>query len=244
MPISVIVPLHNEGSGLREFFETFLTEADELITQHEIQEILLIENGSRDETFDKALLLEKMRPALIKVFQLGFPSYGAALRCGISNARSEFLSVLECDCLNVTFLRESLQIFQSEKRFIVASKGHPASNDRRPILRRMMTYNFNRLLRILTGYRGTDTRGPKSIDTALAQRLDNLALTSDEAYQTELVLLAWKLGVTIVELPITIAEQREAPIPPLSRVPKTLSIFLQLMKSLSRDFDSLRMEGL
>ncbi len=235
MQISVIVPLHNEGPWMEALFRRFLQDASQLIPKT-VFEVLLVENGSRDDTYAKALELQSRIPGLFRVFDLPQPSYGQALKVGISNAAGSHISILECDCLDVSFLGKSIERFRAGERFVLASKRHPASHDRRPYKRRLMTYVFNRLLVYSTGYDGSDTRGPKSLETQLARRLDQLSQTSGEAFQTELVLLAWKLGITISEVPIDLAEVRTSPVSSLSRIPKTLALLRELKKSSSRSF--------
>jgi hypothetical protein len=90
------------------------------------------------------------------------------------------------------------------------------------------------MLRMFLGYPGTDTHGLKSIEARCAKQLCELAITSDEVFQTEIVLLAWRLGVEIHERPIRIRETRRAPVTVLRRVPKVVDTVRQLKRSLER----------
>jgi hypothetical protein len=72
------------------------------------------------------------------------------------------------------------------------------------------------------------------METQLARRLCELAITSDESFQTEIVVIAWKLGETITELPISIAETRQPGISLLNRLPMVLASVAQLRGSLAR----------
>jgi hypothetical protein len=89
-------------------------------------------------------------------------------------------------------------------------------------------------LRLFFSYPGTDTHGLKSIDTGLAKELCRLAMTTDEIFQTEIVLIAWKLGEDILELPIRIEEVRTAPVSIRRRFPMVMDLILQLRRSLRR----------
>ena len=55
-----------------------------------------------------------------------------------------------------------------------------------------------------------------------AKRLCLTALSTDEVFQTELVLLGWRLGFRIEEIPVDISEVRPAPVKVLRRVPQVL----------------------
>jgi hypothetical protein len=151
-------------------------------------------------------------------------------------SRGTHLSILECDFLDPAFVMKSIDLFQSGlAEFIIGSKRHPESIDRRPIKRRLLTAMYNLIiLRLFIGYPGTDTHGLKSIETACARRLCQTALTTDETFQTEIVLLAWRLGVTIEEIPLEISEVRSAPVSVRRRIPKVLNTLWELKHSLRR----------
>ena len=118
---------------------------------------------------------------------------------------------------------------------MVGSKRHPQSVDRRPLKRRILTalYNFV-FLRIFIGYPGTDTHGLKSIDAQVAKRLCELAVTTDEIFQTEIVLLAWRLGIKIEEVPVQVLEMRNPTVTVMRRLPKVLNTVKALQRSLKR----------
>lgn len=117
----------------------------------------------------------------------------------------------------------------------MGSKRHPQSADRRPLKRRILTALYNYVfLRLLVGYPGSDTHGLKSIETPVAKRLCEIAITSDEVFQTEIVLLAWRLGIKIEEVPVQILEMRNPTVTVLRRVPKVLNTVRALQRSLRR----------
>ncbi len=120
----------------------------------------------------------------------------------------------------------------------MGSKRHDQSVDARPLKRRVLTLLYNRLfLKAFLGYPGTDTHGLKSIESGCARKLCQLALTTDEVFQTEIVLMAWKLGLRIEEIPVQITELRRAPVTVFRRVPKVLRTVRDLRRSL-RQFEA------
>jgi hypothetical protein len=84
------------------------------------------------------------------------------------------------------------------------------------------------------GYPGTDTHGLKSMEADCAKKLCLTALTTDEVFQTEIVLLGWRLGFRVDEIPVDISELRPSPVKVLRRVPKVLNTVRELKRSLSR----------
>jgi len=101
--------------------------------------------------------------------------------------------------------------------------------------RRALTLLYNYIfLRLLIGYPGTDTHGLKSLERAVAQKLCETAVTTDEVFQTEIVLLAWRLGVKIEEIPVQILEKRSPTVTVFRRIPKVLNTVRALRQSLAR----------
>ena len=231
---SIVIPAHNEGETLQAFVSAFIEDLSRALP-HVQFEVLIIENGSTDDTLEQANILKARYPEKVMVLSNKRGSYGEAIKRGMQESRGIHLSILECDFLKVDFVVQSIRVLEARKaKFIVASKNHPESIDHRPLKRRVLTYVFNRILKVFFFYPGSDTHGLKSIDTALAKELCRLAITTDEIFQTEIVLLAWKLGENIFELPICIEEVRSTPVSIKRRFPMVIDLVRQLRRSLRR----------
>jgi len=234
MNYSIICPAHNEGDNIEPFVSKFISELPEPIC-NVLLEVILVENGSKDDTLAACKRLEAKYPDLIKVLSLERGSYGEAIKRGMLESRGTHLSILECDFLDAEFIVKSIELFKDEStNFIIASKRHRDAVDQRPLKRRLLTLGFNLFLTAFFRYPGTDTHGLKSIQSDLAKRLCALAETTDEIFQTEIVLIAWKLGEKIQELPIRVKEERPVVVSISRRVPKVMNIVLALHKSLKR----------
>lgn len=235
MQYSIVVPAHNEAANIDAQVTGFIHNLPSGVAEI-LKEIIIVENGSTDGTADVCRRLEQRFPTLVRVLTLARGSYGEAIKLGMLESHGTHLSVLECDFLDSAFVVKSIAMFRAnEAEIIVGSKRHPQSVDRRPLKRRTLTALYNYIfLRLFLGYPGTDTHGLKSLETACAKRLCQMALTSDEVFQTEIILLAWRLGVDIKEIPVNIAEVRNAPVTVLRRLPKVLNTVRELKRSLSR----------
>jgi glycosyltransferase involved in cell wall biosynthesis len=234
MTYSIVIPAHNEEQTIESHVEGFILVLPAKVREV-LVEIIIVENGSREGTLKAAERLASRHPGLVRVLSQARGSYGEAIKAGMMAACGSHLSILECDFLDAGFVASSIEKFAlNGSPLIVASKRHPRSIDRRPLKRRLLTLGFNAILRLTTGYPGSDTHGLKSIETKLAQRLCNAATTTDEVFQTEIVLLAWRWGVEIEELPIEVQERRPAPVSVRSRLPMVLRTVGQLRRSLRR----------
>lgn len=235
MELSIVIPAHNEAVNLEayvaEFVQTLPNDVAEVL-----KEIIIVENGSTDATLDACRRVQERFPKLIHVCQLPRGSYGEAIKRGMLDSQGTHISVLECDFLDSRFVSASIAIFRARRaQLVVGSKRHPQSVDRRPLKRRVLTALYNHIfLRLLIGYPGSDTHGLKSIETSVARRLCSLAITTDEVLQTEIVLLAWQLGIGIEEVPVQILETRSPSVTVLRRLPKVLNTVRDLQRSLMR----------
>ena len=234
MTYSIIIPAHNEGNTIGPFVTRFIKDLPKTVSDV-LVEIILVENGSTDHTLSACNTLKDRYPDLIRVLSLERGSYGEAIKRGMVESRGTHLSILECDFLDADFIAKSIELFKAESHnFIVASKRHPDAVDDRPLKRRLLTLGFNLFLTAFFRYPGTDTHGLKSIQSELAKKLCALSVTTDEIFQTEIVLIAWKLGEKIRELPIRVKEERPVVVSISRRVPKVMNIVVALHKSLRR----------
>lgn len=235
MKYSIIVPVHNEGDYVGCLMIRFIEDLPKTLRDVLI-EIILVENGSSDNTLSACNDLKEKYPNLIRVLSLELGSYGEAIKHGMLESRGTHLSILECDFLDAEFVVKSIELFKVEEilRFIIASKRHRDAVDERPLKRRLLTLGFNLFLNAFFRYPGTDTHGLKSLESTLAKKLCSLAETTDEIFQTEIVLIAWKLGEKIKELPIHVKEERPVVVSIRRRLPKVMNIVLALHKSLKR----------
>ena len=229
---SIIIPVHNEAAHIKDFVLQFWNNLGRL--EGNIAEILLMENGSTDNSYLECQNLEKKLP-VVKVHHIPFPSYGEAIKQGMLKASGDVVSILECDALNAGFLSDSLTTIEQEMAdVVIASKRHPQSIDGRPFKRRMLTFFFNLYLKIFFQFPGTDTHGLKTIRRKVAQSLCEASVTGGEILQTEIVLLAHRMGYKVIERPFALEEKRGTQISIVKRFPKVLNIIKELKKSLKR----------
>jgi glycosyltransferase involved in cell wall biosynthesis len=231
--LSVVIPVHNEGAHIESFLSAFRAGLHGL--EAELGEILLIENGSTDDTYEAGLRAAAAWPELVRVLRVERASYGEAIKRGLLEAAGETIGILECDALDSDFLGRSLAAIRGGRAdIVVASKRLPGSVDKRPLKRRILTRLYNLVLRALFAFPGTDTHGLKTFRAGPAKELCRVSLTGDEVFQTELVLLAHRLGYRVLELPFSILERRVAPISVSRRLPKVLRTVRDLKRSLAR----------
>ena len=212
---SIVIPVFDEA----EFIPIGLTALlDELEASGLDHRVLVIENGSTDDTADVARRIAAGRGA--DVHSLPAADYGAAMREGFLRAEGDWVVNFDIDYFSVDFLRKVVEIGDSAD-LVIASKRDPASDDRRTFLRRLATLVFNLLLRGLFGSSVTDTHGMKAFRGPLVEEVLPRVVSRQDLFDTELVLRAERAGYRITEVPVVVEEMRQSR-SLVKRVPRTL----------------------
>ena len=220
--LSVIVPVHDEAATVDSALPEMLRATMRLGVPFEI---VVCENGSRDETLAIVRRLALAHKAL-RIETLPTPDYGQALRHGIHAARYDKVVIFNVDFWSAEFLETAL-IGLNTSEMVVGSK--IMGTDRRPIVRRIITRSFNRFLRIWFGFRGTDTHGMKAFRRAPGAKLAAECVSKGSMFDTELVLRAEREGLTIVERAVDSMEIRPPSYAAIaSRMPETLCNFARM----------------
>ena len=192
-------------------------------------ELLITENGSRDSTKEIMQTLAR-QDARIRTLSLDEPNYGLALRRAIQQARGTYITCDEIDICDIDFHQRAIALLQSnEADFIVGSKQHPDTCDKRPFIRKLATKTVNVLLNILLDFKGTDTHGLKAFHRQRLLPVVEQCIMDKDIFASELVIRAQQAKYHIVEIPIEIEETRPTPIPLFRRVPKALKQILRLV---------------
>ncbi len=209
--LSFVLPAYNEVGLLGSTITNLITGLD---ARRASYEILIVENGSIDGT----LRLARLLPAHldhVRVLPLPRGNYGAALIAGFRASRGALVVNFDVDYYDLGFLDAAIEILEHEGADIVlASKRAHDARDRRPRVRRLLTYGFTTLLRAVVDLPVSDAHGMKAMRrTVLAPTVEACRLRAS-MYDVELVCRAARAGVSIAELPATVAERR----PPRSSV--------------------------
>ena len=132
------MPAHNEAA----YLETAVREVYEgLHACGRDFELLVVENGSTDDTLEIARRLAGRYPN-VRVSSRPVANYGAALREGLMSARGEFVVTFDVDYYELRFVDLALALLEAGDEapvIVVASKRAPGSRDERPWPRRFVT---------------------------------------------------------------------------------------------------------
>jgi len=216
--MTVVIPVYNEEGLLATAVNDLVPRLAELPL---VTEVLLSENGSKDRTLEIAHALADKYPN-VRVLHTEEPNYGRAMRRGIEEAHGALVMCDEIDICDVDFYRAALEILQADGAdMVVGSKRHPAARDARPALRRFATWVLNAMLRVVVGFRGTDTHGLKAFRREPLMPVVARCIVEKDLFASELVIRAERM-VRVVEVPVRIMEKRPPSINLFKRVPNVL----------------------
>lgn len=212
---SVVVPVYNEASFIPMALPRLI---DEMKTLDEPWEVLIVENGSTDETARVAKSLA--RNENVRVLSLAMADYGEAMHHGFAAATGEWIVNFDIDYFSAEFLRKVLATDSTD--LVIASKRDPDSEDRRSLLRRLATWVFNLMLRGIFNSKVSDTHGMKAFRRRLVDDLNGNVVSRQDLFDTELVIRAERAGYSIIEVPVVVEEMRRAKSSLIKRVPRTV----------------------
>ncbi len=217
--LSVVIPCYNEEAIL---WASVVELHAGLVQLGRSFEILISENGSKDDTRPIADKLSHAYPE-VRALTSDEPNYGKALRRGIEASRGAYVLCEEIDLCDIDFHRRAIAILDADEAdMVVGSKAHRDAHDQRPVVRRAATRVISGLLRVLLGFRGTDTHGLKAFRRdALLQTVEKCVVEKD-LFASELVIRAQRYDLRVVEIPIQIHEKRPPSIHLFKRVPNVL----------------------
>jgi len=228
--ISVVVPVHNEQAILEAQISAM---AEGLTRTGRPFELLIVENGSSDETPALCGALER-RLQGVRALSIPEADYGFALRHGILMARYDVVLIFNVEFWSMEFVEIAMAAIQT-RELVIGSKSAPGAHDERPPIRRWITRSYNLCLRWLWGFDGTDTHGMKAFRREALAPIVRACHCTGFVFDTELVLRAQRAGVSKLELPTDVREIRAPSTQSLlRRVPGVIRNLGRLWKAMGR----------
>ena len=92
----------------------------------------------------------------------------------------------------------------------------------------LLLLRLNRMLRVATGFRGTDTHGLKAFRRERLLDTVGRCVVDKDLFASEFVIRAGRDGKRVVEIPLRVAEKRKPSINLFKRVPNVLKNMAKL----------------
>lgn len=228
--ISIVIPIYNEEAILHA---AVVDLRERLAPMGWSYEIILAENGSRDRTVEIGQELANKygsaESGQVKIISMGEPNYGKALKQGILLARGEIVICDEIDLCDADFHRRAVDLLETgDADLVIGSKLLDGAEDDRPVIRHVASIAYSSMLRVLLGFRGTDTHGLKAFRRAALLDVVRACLVDKDVFASEFVIRADRGGIRTTEIPVRVIEKRPPSINLFKRVPNVLKSVAKL----------------
>ncbi len=232
--ISIVIPIYNEQAILHAAVVDLRERLKPLGWSYEI---ILAENGSKDRTIQIGHeLSDKYNTpgdGQVKIISLGEPNYGKALKQGILLARGDLVLCDEIDLCDTAFHKRAVEILETgEADLVIGSKLAVGAADERPLIRHAASIAYSTLLKVMLGFRGTDTHGLKAFRRLALLDVVRACLVDKDVFASEFVIRADRAGIGIKEVPVQIIEKRPPSINLFKRVPNVVKSVAKLTWSI------------
>jgi dolichyl-phosphate beta-glucosyltransferase len=200
---SIVIPAYNESSRIRPTLEKILRYSKE---QNWDMEIVVVDDGSRDDTAEIIREYGKVHPQIHLVENPGNHGKGYSVRNGMLHAQGDICLFTDADL--------SSPIGEAQKLFEAIGEGADIAigsrwlraelqTERQPLYRQLLGRIFNLALRVVLGLNFADTQcGFKAFRREAVKRVFPLQRIERWGFDPEILFLARKLGFTVKEIPV------------------------------------------
>ena len=213
---SIVIPAYNEGTRLGATLEKVLAYVR---AQRWDAEIIVVNDGSRDNTADLVQSFAAKDAALRLLENPGNRGKGYSVRNGMLNARGRIVLFSDADLSSP--IEEAPKLFQALENgadIAIGSRWLRAETQtqRQPLHRQLFGRVFNLILRITLGLKFKDTQcGFKAFKQPAVQAIFPLQKIERWGFDPEILFLARKFGFKVQEVSVAWAHRDGTSINPL-----------------------------
>ncbi|MEW5940242.1 MAG: dolichyl-phosphate beta-glucosyltransferase [Chloroflexota bacterium] len=199
--LSIVIPAHNEETRLPQTLEQALAF---LKSQPYESEIVVVENGSRDRTYEVAESFRRDHPGL-RVIREEQSGKGRAVRRGMLEAAGQYRFMCDADLsMSIEQIVHFLPPALAGADIAIASReARGAVRDDEPLYRHLGGRLINLTIRLLILPGLNDTQcGFKCFTAEAAQKIFPRQTLPGWSFDIEVLYLARRLGLRVREVPI------------------------------------------
>jgi glycosyltransferase involved in cell wall biosynthesis len=216
--IEVVVPVLDEERVLARNVSRLVRHLE-----HELRlrwRVTIADNGSTDRTAEVAEELARTLPG-VAAMRIGTRGRGAALRAAWLASDADVVAYMDVDLSTdlESLLPLVAPLLSGHSDIAIGTRLRPGAHVQRRLRREVLSRGYNLLLRVLVGAGFSDAQcGFKAMRTDAARAV--LPLVEDDSwfFDTELLLLAERNGLSIFEVPVDWIEDLDSRVD----VPRTI----------------------
>src|SRR6266566_4908364 len=225
---SIIIPAYNEAARLGTTLDRVLNY---VAAQRWDAEVIVVNDGSRDQTPDLVRSYAQTHPTLRLLENPGNRGKGYSVRNGMLNAKGDILLFSDADLASP--IEEAPKLFAAIDAGADIAIGSrwlqpELQKHRQSLLRQLYGRIFNIALRLLLGLKFKDTQcGFKAFTRSYAQAIFPLQQIERWGFDPELLYLARREKLKVAEVPVEWSHQEGTRISPLR---DGLRMFAEVLK--------------
>lgn len=202
--LSVIIPAYNEEKNISFTVKEII---DYLKEKKFSWEIIVVDDGSKDRTFDITNVLRGQNPRLIVLKNTENRGKGYTVKRGMLTAKGQYRLFMDADNSTKIFeidnflkaIEQGADIAIGSRHIIGAKLDVP-----QPLCRRFLGWIYRVLCRMLLQVSVSDFNcGFKLFSKDAAEHIFNKIFMDRWSFDTEIIFLAKKLGYRIKEVPVS-----------------------------------------
>ncbi len=213
---SIVIPAYDESARIASTLDRVLAYVE---AQRWRAEVIVVDDGSHDSTPEIIRSYMAKHPSVRLVQNPGNRGKGYSVRNGMMHAQGEIMLFSDADL--------SSPIEEAEKLFAAIAEGNDIAvgsrwvraelqTRKQPFYRQILGRIFNLLLRVMLGLNFKDTQcGFKAFTRRAAQAVFPFQHIERWGFDPELLFLAAKAGLKIVEVPVAWAHREGTRIHPI-----------------------------
>ena len=206
---SVLIPVHNEEKRIRHNLKEIKETLEGLGCNYEI---IAIDDGSNDDTYKILKDLEREIPQLIAKNNSQNFGKGRALKKAFKYASGDLIVWIDADLDLHPYQIKALYdiMVLDDVDIVIGSKMHPNSKVNYPLTRRIISFGYYFIIRLLFNLPCHDTQtGLKLFKRKVLEEVFPRILVKQFAFDLEVLVNAHHLGFKLAEAPIILENKRD-----------------------------------
>jgi len=206
---SILIPVHNEAKRIRHNLIEVKATLDDLGCNYEI---VAIDDGSSDNSYQILKELKKEIPQLTIGSNSQNFGKGRALKKAFKYASGGLIVWLDADLdlhpFQIKTLYDIMELNDAD--IVIGSKMHPNSKVNYPLTRKIISFGYYCIIRILFDLPCHDTQtGLKLFRRKVIEEVFPRILVKQFAFDLEVLVNAHHLGFKLAEAPIILENKRD-----------------------------------
>lgn len=208
MSIDIVIPVYNEEKALEESIDRLLDFLKKTVKEYQWQ-VIIADNGSTDKT---PIISQKLsrRYHFVTSLRLQQKGRGRAVKMAWQKSRADIVSYMDVDLsTSLEHLPNLIEaIAKKNYDLAIGSRLLPKSHVyNRTLKREIISRSYNLLIKLLFRTQFSDAQcGFKAANQQIVKKILPLIGDNDWFFDSELLIMAEKLGYRIFEEPVTWAD--------------------------------------